>query len=366
MNKIYIAGAHSRARTLAHYLEYLNPDIQVEAYLYDNEENNPDKIGSIPVVCLKEKQNLHTEYPVYLGTRGVFHEHLTQVLTELGFKDIRPVTVALDAELRNAYLKKYFAGVGREFVKIDALSADSNLNLVESSYNENSSKAIYVAKSIFDKPLQQEYSLALYEKEIQVGAALTEQRLYDGILVDCIGDNISKKNKQFCELTALYWMWKNAKEDIVGLVHYRRHFTLPEDWPERMISNQVDVILPVPLYVAPSLEENYKSRHDATDWNFMMEYLMRQDEETYQAAQQFFARGLYSPCNMFIMRRDVLNELCEWMFPILFAAAENGGQKEDDYLNRYPGFLSERLISFFFDKNKERFKIVYSDKNFLM
>lgn len=69
---------------------------------------------------------------------------------------------------------------------------------------------------------------------------------------------------------------------------------------------------------------------------------------------------------MFIMKKSVLDDLCTWLFPILDAVAEHGGQKEDNYLNRYPGFISERLITFFFEKNREKYKVVYADKNFLL
>ena len=43
---------------------------------------------------------------------------------------------------------------------------------------------------------------------------------------DNTGDNISIKNPNFCELTGLYWVWKNLKNDYIGLVHYRRHLTM--------------------------------------------------------------------------------------------------------------------------------------------
>lgn len=60
---------------------------------------------------------------------------------------------------------------------------------------------------------------------LNVGAEGKAELGYTG---DNTGDHISSKNKNFCELTGLYWAWKNLDADYVGLVHYRRYFTRKE------------------------------------------------------------------------------------------------------------------------------------------
>ena len=101
--KIYIVGAHSRARTLGVYLQYLHPEITVAAYLYDNDEDNPEKIDGVAVLSLDSEAYLDTSYAVYIGTRGVYHPQIIRHLKRLGFKKIYPVTVELDLYLRNEY-----------------------------------------------------------------------------------------------------------------------------------------------------------------------------------------------------------------------------------------------------------------------
>ncbi len=345
---IYIVGAHSRAQTLGTYLTKLYPDIRIAAYLYDNEEPNRRETGGVPVLCFDETTKLCRDWPVYLGTRGVYHSRLTEKLRRMGMKQIIPVTPELDCELRNQFLEAYFAERGREYLKLNA-SGDF--------------ACIYVARSVFDRPLQKKYQLSGYQKEIQVGAALTDQRICE--LTDDIGEQISDRNRQFCELTALYWIWKNARQEIVGLEHYRRHFLLEESWLFNMKGREIDVVLPTPLYVAPNIAKNYRDRHAASDWDFMMDYMKKIYPDDYAQARDFFDTNLYSPCNMFIMRKRVLDDLCTWLFPILFICAEHGGEREDGYQNRYPGFLSERLMTFFFDKRQDQYRVVYADKNFL-
>ncbi|SET12449.1 protein of unknown function [Pseudobutyrivibrio sp. C4] len=361
MPKIYIAGVHSRAITTGYYLKYLDPEMEILAYLYDDDEDNPSEVDGIPVLKIAAESNLDIDVPVYLGMRGVNQEHITRTLQACGMKHIIPVDVKLDMELRNRYLTQYFAERNRIYDKIYDYDTDEDT----STSTDIKESTIYVANSAFDKTLKSPYKFAESEKIIQVGSALTDERI-DASFFDNTGDNISEKNKQFCELTALYWIWKNAKEDVVGLVHYRRHFILPENWLSYMATNDIDVILPVPLYVHPNLELNYRSRHIGEFWDEMMEYLKQNQSEEYEKAKDFFnSTGLYSPCNMVIARKDVFDELCGWLFPILFYVAEKCGTVDDNYQNRYPGFISERLITYFFEQHRDKYKIVYADKNFL-
>ena len=48
---------------------------------------------------------------------------------------------------------------------------------------------------------------------------------------------------------------------------------------------------------------------------------------------------------MFIMRRDLLNAYCSWLFPVLFdIEARLDISAYDDYDRRVFGFLAERLL----------------------
>ena len=68
---------------------------------------------------------------------------------------------------------------------------------------------------------------------------------------------------------------------------------------------------------------------------------------------------------MCILRRSVLHDLCEWMFPIVMEVERLVGELKDTYYNRYAGFCTERLITLYFLYNKHSWRIAHVEKVFL-
>ena len=88
--------------------------------------------------------------------------------------------------------------------------------------------------------------------------------------------------------------------------------------------------------------------------------------EDHDSALMFFKENnLYSPCNMIIAKRNIILEYCEWLFPILIKLNDEIGSLKDSYQNRYPGFVSERLLNYYFEIRRNDLKIAYADKSFL-
>ena len=410
MGSIYLAGASSRARTTKEYLEKLNPDLKVRAFLVSPEmDDNPGEADGIPVITiskefvfsegnttLSSESGIDTSARVYIGTRGVNHEKLTHELLAIGFAldNIIPVTPTLDTELRNEYVRKAFEHKGKAFIKLESLSdvysqeilsgIRSNDVIWHQSETEQLGKdgtKLFIAKTIFDGAFTKDVPLKKYEYILQAGTALSQNsssevspsaandktgRLTDASFFDNDGDNISDKNPHFCELTAMYWIWKNSQDEIVGLEHWRRRFLLPDNWAELMTGNGYDVILPVPLCVMPSLKENFVTRHLPIFWETTMEIIRKLYPEDAEKAEEYFTKNnLYSPCNMLIARKEVFDDYSAWLFPILLELNYRIGEVEDKYQNRYPGFVSERLLNYYFDIRRSDLKIAYSDKSFL-
>ncbi len=168
---------------------------------------------------------------------------------------------------------------------------------------------------------------------LQVGAAGKES-LWEEIARDDSGENISKKNPQYCELTALYWAWKNLDADAIGLVHYRRYFKGRRslDWlaeNERirhvMTGEEADALMQdcdiaVPLrrnYYIETLYTHYSHTLDGKHLDVAREIIAERCPEYEAACVTAYTRTWGYMFNMCIMHRAWFDAYCAWLFPIL-------------------------------------------------
>lgn len=195
-----------------------------------------------------------------------------------------------------------------------------------------------------------------------------------GYIGDNTGDNISLKNPNYCELTALYWAWKNLEADYIGLVHYRRYFTnkevrnldekkqqilTGEKWQE-LLSHYPAVVADKRKYYIESNRSHYNHAHHSTGLD-VTEEIIKELYPDYSSAFDLVCNRTWAHMfNMFVMRRDLYNQYCEWLFSILFELEKRVDiSKYDAYEARIFGFVSEILLDVWLEKNK----IFYKEQN---
>lgn len=216
---------------------------------------------------------------------------------------------------------------------------------------------IYV---IFHKPFDIE--LPDCYSPLQVGATLNNNDF--GYQKDNSGENISHKNKNYCELTGLYWIWKNTSDDIVGLCHYRRYFSsnrqIIDEQHIRNILKDYDIILPNSMSVPTEYQTvlcHYEEKHNINDLILCRKAIEDIYPEYLNSFDICMNSSLMCLGNMIITRKEILDEYCKWLFDILFIVESNTNiESYDNYQKRIYGFLSERLLRVWVMNNKYKVK----------
>ena len=183
---------------------------------------------------------------------------------------------------------------------------------------------------------------------LQVGAAGREDL---GYTRDDTGDNISEKNATYCELTGLYWAWKNLTNDYIGLAHYRRLFRGPH-----MPVDKADILLPKKRHYW--IETNYSQyihAHHAEDLDETRRIISERCPAYTEAFDRVMKRRSGHRFNMFVMKRELLDGYCTWLFDILFELEKRldiSGYSAND--RRVFGFVAERLLDVWLERNGYR------------
>lgn len=226
---------------------------------------------------------------------------------------------------------------------------------------------VYMAKFYRDKPLKNNGVLPTWLIPIQAGAALTDKRVAD--VLDNSGENISYKNKNYSELSALYWIWKNRIElrdtkisKYYGLFHYRRWLDISEDDIGRLYRHDVDVVLPFPTVHEPDIMEHHTRYIRESDWIAVMQALRELTPEYYKAYDRIFSQQYMYNYNILIAKTNIMRTYCEWLFPILGRVEELSIPKGSEREDRYIGYIGENLLTLYFMYHRRDFQIVHAGR----
>lgn len=150
-----------------------------------------------------------------------------------------------------------------------------------------------------------------------------------GYQKDNTGDNISKLNPYFCELTGLYWAWKNLGCEYLGLVHYRRHLCFVKNKDKyasiltydelKPLLQRYSVIVPKKRrYYIESLYNHYAHTHYASHLDITRQIIDEHCHDYLASYDKVIRRSWGYMFNMMIMPKDLVDEYCSWLFDILF------------------------------------------------
>jgi len=330
----------------------LRDDIRILGFMVSSLEGNPCMLDGLPVYELAKFTNKNV--CVLIATPEDIQGEIESLLEQNGFYD----HIRVDSALESQWMEEYFTRTG-EFRSLHALDGGGPVA-------EAKDLRVYMAQFYRDKALRSSHPTPDWLIPIQVGAALTSERI--AAVTDDASENISVKNPNYCELTALYWIWKNAVQEdgYYGLFHYRRWLDLREGAVEKLTANNVDVILPYPTMHEPDIREHHARYIREEDWNAMLAALRELEPEYYEAYGSIFSQKYLYNYNILIAGAQVFRDYCAWLFPILERTEELSVPRGAERRDRYIGYLGENLLTLYFMYHQHDLNIVHTGRVMLV
>ena len=352
---IYIFGAKSVAIGVIRALRECYRGCRIKGCFVSSLEDNPEEIEGMKVEELKEFSRKFSEderagVKIVVATPIYAQGEICDTLKIFGFNNI----VCLDSDMEEDLMHRYYR----------AKNMFGSLKDMDRQKKADAKAQILSVCHNADRRLRVHYENDPWVKDIQVGAANTDIKLHD--LTDMTGDNISEKNPVYCELTGLYWMWKNmigsAPDDYYGLYQYRRVLDIDEDDLKSIAGAGVDVVLPYPMIHLPDIKEHHSRYTNEAEWDLLLEAVKELSPDYYEAYEKIFSGEYFYNYNMFLAKGSVVDELCSWMFPIFFRLEELVRTNGTVPAKRYIAYFGESMMTWFFMKNADRLNIVHTGR----
>lgn len=192
-----------------------------------------------------------------------------------------------------------------------------------------------------------------------------------GYAGDNTGDNISRKNNMYRELTGLYWGGANLEYDCFGLAHYRRHFCYKKKGNAResvltkaeaeKLFESADVIVPQRRkYYIETLQSHFNNMRlsEDDDLNILKDAVVKISPDYASACDVVFNRTWGHMFNMFIMKKDIFQDYYKWFFAVLAEVEKNIDLSSSIHPKRSSiiGYVAEFLLDIYIEANHLTYK----------
>ncbi|MCR5719191.1 MAG: DUF4422 domain-containing protein [Lachnospiraceae bacterium] len=356
--KLIIYGAQGYALGAYEAIKLLYPEYEMDFFMVTNLEGNSESLGGLPVRTIYEVSSKlgiddKKKTKVLICTPVNVQDEIEKTLYSNGFENIDRLDSAKWASLMRGFHAEY--GI---FKNLSDMSAGDRMPQV----------FVYCARSHKDRALRENIKFADNIHYIQVGTDNTDIRI--GEYFDNEGDNISHKNPNYSELTALYWIWKNKlfenKDGYYGLFQYRRILELGKEDFLRLCANDVDAVLPYPMPYEPSIHAHHERYLSQTDFEALRKAVETVSPDYLNDFDRILkGRYLYN-YNIILAKNSVLRDYCSWLFHILERVESLSEPKGWERADRYLGYMAETLETIYFIRNKDKLNIAHTGCKMLM
>ncbi|OON96065.1 MAG: hypothetical protein ATN31_10210 [Candidatus Epulonipiscioides saccharophilum] len=232
-----------------------------------------------------------------------------------------------------------------------------------------------------------------------------EEKVINSFFRDDIGDNISDKYNRYQELTVQYWAWKNVDADYYGLCTQNKYLSFSNS---NIRNNpKTNFEFPAPYFdehptIDPPIKFEYLNNSNIQKLN-LFDQAMKDAIEPYDmiitshldwditvmqqfdvpsvldnklqlalnlidefspefsvAAHEYLNGYVYYPGQLYVMKKELFNEYCNWSFKILDEL-----EKRIDFSNysieglKILYYISERLLGVYYTylKNQNKYKL---------
>lgn len=366
--QVVVFGAGEKAVSVKRSLT--EADNIVSYFVVSDKAGNPAQLDGLPVLSVDEFLTFRkngmlalvadktpgksTDPVVYIAVPDADQGKIASLLRENDYTEY----VKVEPDSFGKMMRRYYEAL-RVFPSVKNIPSEDEL-----------AEKVFVASCVneADESESQIFHPGPWFHRVQTGTALAKKKMgldengqETGLVIyDNKGENISFLHKAYGSLTALYWIWKNTDAEILGMAKRRKMLDVKKAELTLLLLDQTDVILPYPMIAVPAAEHHVTDKMVVADWLAIKKALLKVHPDYESEAERVLKNQYIYNDHVFVARREIVEEYCDWLFPVLKEAQNEIGTKKPDEVYPYFERAAELLLTIFFMADTHDWKVSHT------